>query len=127
MNIREQVYNKYNQKCAYSGTDLESDWQIDHVVPHRGNKRLRDDNIKNLMPVQKIINHYKRALKLEDFRGWYLGGLHKRLAKLPQNPRSERGIKRKKYLLRVASYFEITPDKPFCGKFYFETLKPQNT
>ena len=31
MTKREKVYNKFNGKCAYTGTPLESDWQIDHM------------------------------------------------------------------------------------------------
>lgn len=117
---RQEVYNKYNGKCAYSGTDLKDDWQVDHIVPiaHAGT-----NDIDNLMPVQRIVNHYKRALTLKNFREWYLGGLHERLAKLPKNPRSENGIKKKQYLLDIAELFGITVDKPFDGMFYFEKIK----
>ena len=117
---RQEVYNKYNGKCAYSGTDLKDDWQVDHIVPivHGGT-----NDIDNLMPVQRIVNHYKRALTLKNFREWYLGGLHERLAKLPKNPRSENGIKKKQYLLDIAELFGITVDKPFDGMFYFEKIK----
>lgn len=31
MTKREKVYSKFDGKCAYSGTPLESDWQIDHM------------------------------------------------------------------------------------------------
>ena len=116
---RQEVYDKYNGLCAYSGTPLEDDWQVDHLV----SQHLDGGNdIENLVPVQKIINHYKRALRLEDFRTWYLGGLHTRLDK-PKNPRTEKSRKTKEYRLKVASYFGITPDKPFSGKFYFEQLE----
>lgn len=115
--LREQVYNKYNGRCAYSGTPLEDDWQVDHFMPIR---HCGKSDIDNLLPAQKIINHYKRALTLEQFRTLRLGGLHKRLAKLPRNPRTEKGKNRKSYILKVASYFGITPDTPFDGVFYFE-------
>lgn len=129
MTRRERIYNKFDGKCAYSGTPLECDWQIDHVKPIVRN--LWDgtcvfgelDKEENMFPVQKIINHYKHSLSLEEFRTWYLGGLHRRLKKLPKNPKTERSIKKKEYLLKVASYFDITPENPFCGQFYFETLK----
>jgi hypothetical protein len=52
-----------------------------------------------------------------------LGSLHERLNRLPKKPRTEKGKRRKEYLLSVARYFDITPDKPFSGVFYFETLK----
>ena len=126
---RQLVFNKFGGKCAYSGTDLKDDWQIDHIVP----KSLKltpeyhgiscHNDIKNLVPVQRIINHYKRSLSLIDFKNWYLGQLHIRLSKLPKKTNSHTTIKRKTYLLEVASYFDITESKPFNGKFYFETLE----
>jgi len=116
---RQEVYDKYDGLCAYSGTPLEDDWQVDHLVSqnHGGG-----DNIGNLMPAQRIINHYKRALPVDIFRVMWLGGLHKRLGK-PKNPRTDKSRKTKEYRLKVASYFGITPDKPFSGKFYFEQLE----
>lgn len=119
MNKREKIFNKFNGKCAYSGTDLESDWQIDHLIPKRHNG---SNDIENLIPCQKLINHYKRALSLRDFRALWLGGLHKRLEKLPKNPRTEKSKRHKEYMLKIADYFDIRIDKPFSGKFYFEEI-----
>jgi hypothetical protein len=125
---REIIKNKFECRCAYSGTILKDDWQIDHVkprimyeigsYPYEGNP----DSIDNLVPCQRIINHYKRALPLETFRTWFLAGLHERLKKLPKNPKTLKSIKRKAYMLEIARLFDITPDKPFSGKFWFETL-----
>jgi len=120
--LREQVYLKFDGKCAYSGTKLKDDWQIDHIVPKYQNG---SNHIDNLVPVQRILNHYKRALDLEDFRTWLLGELHLRLKKLPKNPRVERTIRHKEYLLEVAELFGITVDKPFDQVFYFEKIKEQ--
>lgn len=135
--LRQQVYEKYNGKCAYSGTGLKEDWQVDHLIPLQSfaiwnlSPELREsrygiswdkNDIENLMPVQKIVNHYKRGLILSDFREWYLGGLHKRLKKLPKKTNSQKTIERKKYLMEVAELFGITEDKPFNGVFYFEIL-----
>jgi 5-methylcytosine-specific restriction endonuclease McrA len=125
--LREQIYKKFNGKCAYSGTQLEDDWQVDHVKPivrdwNGSCKFPNNDCENNMVPTQKIINHYKHSLHLKEFRTWLLGELHNRLAKLPKNPKVQKSIKRKEYLLKVAGYFNITPDKPFTGKFYFETL-----
>ena len=119
---RELIFNKYGGRCAYSGTKLEDDWQVDHIIPKRLNMP-NTDHIDNLVPVQKIINHYKRALPLDLFKSWFLSGLHNRLEKLPKNPRTEKGHKRKKYLFLVAHYFGITTGKKFDGKLYFEKLK----
>lgn len=122
---REAVFNKYGGLCAYSGTPLESDWQVDHVVPKNWCYFMKTDldNIDNLVPCQKTINHYKRALSIEQFRRSWLGRLHIKLEKLPKNPRAEKSKKHILYMMKVASYFGITKGKPFSGKFYFETLK----
>jgi hypothetical protein len=123
--LREQVKNKYGGKCAYSGTDLMDDWQVDHLFPKHFYQRGypgNPDAIENLVPAQKIINHYKGTLTLEEFRRWYLGGLHNRLAKLPKITRVLKSTKRKEYLLQVASFFGITENNPFSGVFYFESL-----
>ena len=128
MTKRERIYNKFGGLCAYSGTPLENDWQIEHVAPVVRNwwtntaTFKENDNEDNMVPVQRIINHYKHSLTLHEFRTWLLGRLHERLKKLPKNPRTEKSKKRKEYLLKVAGYFEITEDKPFNGKFYFETI-----
>ena len=125
---REIIKQKFGGKCAYTGTELKDDWQVDHVEPlirnWWTNTAMFECNHKldNMFPVQKIVNHYKGSLDLETFRTWYLGGLHERLNKLPKNPKVEKSIKRKAYLLEVAQLFGIEIDKPFSGTFYFETL-----
>lgn len=127
MTERERIKQKYNGLCAYSGTPLEDDWQIEHIKPVRRNwdgtsRYPEDDCEENKVPVQKIINHYKHSMSLHEFKTWLLAGLHERLKRLPKNPRTEKSRKRKEYLLKVASYFDITPDKPFCGELYFEKV-----
>lgn len=128
---REIVRNKFGGRCAYSGTVLEDDWQVDHVKPiirqdwaEKGADPIfaKEHKLDNLYPTQRRINQYKGSLPLELFRTWYLGELHLRLRKLPKNTRSERTIKRKAYLLAIAAYFGITEETPFSGKFYFETI-----
>ena len=126
---RELIKNKFGGRCAYTGTILKDDWQVDHVDPivrnWWNNTALFEKNhtLKNMFPVQKIVNHYKGSLDLETFRSWYLAGLHERLKKLPKNPKAAKSIKKKAYLLEVAALFGITESKPFSGVFYFETLK----
>lgn len=132
MSKRDVIYNKFNGLCAYSGTPLELDWQIEHILPverdlQTGKPRHPERNhIDNLVPVQKLINHYKHSIDLETFRTWLLGGLHLRLAKLPKKSNCVKSIKRKDYILKVASYFDISVDKPFSGVFYFETQNPSS-
>jgi hypothetical protein len=123
---RELIKNKFGGLCAYSGTPLDDDWQAEHIVPvyrdliTKEITRKQNDNFENIVPVQKIINHYKHSLDLETFRNWYLGDLHKRLQNLPKKTKSIKVIKRKEYLKKVASYFGIDENTPFSGKFYFE-------
>lgn len=127
---REIIKNKFDNKCAYSGTPLEDDWQVDHIIPIiRYKKKVINPQyhtIDNMVPTQKIINNYKRDLNLESFRNWYLGELHLRLKKLPKNPKSPNTIKRKNYLLKIAELFNIEENKPFNKIFYFETLNTMN-
>jgi hypothetical protein len=124
--VRQIIFDKFGGRCAYSGTPLESDWQPDHIKPVVRNGGIMEyksnDNIDNMIPCQKLINHYKHSYDLETFRTWLLGGLHTRLKKVPKNPRTTKGAARKKYILKIAEYFGITEDKPFNGKFYFETM-----
>jgi len=124
MTLREKVYAKYNGKCAYTGKPLESDWQIDHIIPKYkamfpewDKKKL--DSIENLVPTFKIINHYKRAKSIEGFRK-FIAGLQCRINKLPKRTTREATIKRGLYIKQVAELFGITPETPFSGKFYFE-------
>src|SRR4030042_5020717 len=79
---RQKVYDKFGGRCAYSGTPLEPDWQPDHVIPKRLCHWLKSDIMReelktditdidcidNLLPTQKIINHYKRSLRSEERR-----------------------------------------------------------
>ena len=125
---REDIKPKYGGKCAFSGTDLESDWQVDHVKQVVRNWWIYtacfDENhtLDNMIPCQRIINHYKHSMGLTQFREM-IATLHLRLRKAPKNPRSEKTAKRKVYIFKVASYFGITEDKPFSGIFYFESCR----
>ena len=128
---REIIKQKFGGKCAYSGTELESDWQVEHIKPvvrnWWNNTSLFEDNhnLDNMVPVQGLINHYKHSYSLDVLRNWLLGEMHIRLMKVPKNPRTEKGIKKKAYILKIAAYFGITENKPFNRVFYFETLTEQ--
>jgi hypothetical protein len=118
--LRQQVYDKYGGRCAYSGTPLEPDWQVDHRIPKRmyAYQLIKNlDDFDNLMPCQRSINNYKFSYSLEDFRSFLLGKLHLRLRKYPH---SGKGGELRKRMEKIAAYFDITPDKPFYGVFYFE-------
>lgn len=123
--LREEVFNKYNGLCAYTGKPLDDDWQVDHIEPQykfKNNFTQGDANhIDNLVPAIRIVNHYKRAHNLDRFREYMLT-FHIRLAKLPKNTKVEATKKRIAYMNTIADLFDITVDKPFKGKFYFENF-----
>ena len=126
---RQAIYDKFGGKCAYTGKPLGDDWQIDHIISkvwcrcYAGTPMaVNQDHTDNLLPTLRIINHYKRGLDLAGFRNYMLT-FHLRLAKLPKTTRLPSTERRKKYMQEVADAFGITVDKPFCGIFYFETLK----
>ena len=62
---REIVKNKFGGKCAYTGTELKDDWQVDHIKPvvrnwfSKGAVFEKEHHIDNMFPCQKIVNHYK--------------------------------------------------------------------
>lgn len=123
---REIVKNKFDGKCAYTGTELLSDWQVDHAKAVRRNWWLNNSamfeqnhNLNNMLPAQRIINHYKHSMDLEQFRV-FMKDFNIRISKLPKNPKIEKSIKRKAYMLEIARLFGITPDKPFSGIFWYE-------
>ena len=122
--LRQQVYNKFNGLCAYTGKPLGYDWQVDHVEPqchyrwHQIENGDKDD-ISNLLPAIKIVNHYKRGKNLDLFRKSMLT-FHIRLKKLPKKTQLKRTEKRIIYMKTISDLFDITVDKPFSGKFYFE-------
>jgi hypothetical protein len=51
-----------------------------------------------------------------------MADFHLRLGKLPKKTTRPQTMKRIEYMQKVADAFEITPEKPFEGKFYFEKL-----
>lgn len=132
---REIVFKKFGGKCAYTGKSLESDWQVDHIkskIKHEYDtyfnsssvEEIKDNlkkvnNIDNLFPALRIVNHYKRGHDLEGFRQ-YMINFHIRLSKLPKKTLILNTQKRKDYMYKVADAFGITIDIPFDGKFYFE-------
>ena len=127
---RELVRNKFGGLCAYTGKPLGEDWQVDHVHPVSGWRWAqatvhKDEchHIDNLFPAIKIINHYKRSHTLESFRRSMMD-FHKRLAKLPKKTQRPATAKRIVYMNKVAELFDITPDRPFTGQFYFERVGP---
>lgn len=107
--IRQKVYEKYNGRCAYCGTELGKHWDIDHINP----KAIRGtDDEENLNPSCKSCNNYKGAWGLEEFR------LH--LDKL-LNSKPEYLFKSKAKMNVAINMGAITISR-WDGKFYFEKV-----
>jgi len=112
---REEVYNKYNKKCAYCGNDLTTikEMQVDHMIP-KWSKILHKDNLEkindfsNLMPSCRRCNHYKRGDTLEQFR--------EKMKTLDDRIKIN-------YINKVAIDFGIIVLTKFDGVFYFEKQK----
>ena len=108
--LRMEVFNKYNGRCAYCGEKLHfSAMQIDHFRP-RFNGKVNDvevEHIDNYMPSCRFCNQYKQSYDIETFRA-LLEKLHKRVKKV--------------FVVRVAMNFGIVTFKRFSGRFYFEKI-----
>jgi hypothetical protein len=125
---REFIKNKFGGRCAYSGSILKPDWQIDHIIPV-----VRDQKQKfafpqfhflaNMVPCQREINHFKGSHDLEFFRNSRLGTLHRKLQHLPEFPVTIPQLKDKEYHLVIAEYFKISVNRPFSGRFFFEQAR----
>lgn len=107
--IRQDVYEKYNGRCAYCGKEIEyAEMQVDHLIPLRDIESGSDD-FENLMPACRRCNHYKRANTLEGWR--------KMIESIPQK------LERDSYIYRVALDYELIEPKPHEIEFYFERWK----
>ncbi len=75
-NVRENVLNKYNGRCAYCGCELTiNNLYIDHFVPKRRSKYKLDPNLvkgtdefDNYMPSCSSCNSSKSDKTIEEFR-----------------------------------------------------------
>lgn len=114
--IRLSLYEKYNHKCAYCGSDLEyKDMQIDHVASVYANTDIKKNmtekemySEKNLMPACRQCNFYKSSMTLEDFR--------KRIRIVMMNNL------RKDFGYRMAIKYGLVVENDKDIVFYFETI-----
>lgn len=123
--IRQQVYNKYNGRCAYCGKEIAyKDMQVDHIIPiahscygprdkaEKVRKMFEDGSINaidNLMPACRACNFYKGINDIEGFR-------NRIKSELDHTCRAS-------FQVRLAMQYGILEYKPWDGKFYFERLK----
>ena len=84
---RQQVFEKYGEKCAYCGCELKKGWHADHIKPVERHiitkKMLRADRdvIENINPSCPSCNIHKHSLTLEQFReqiAYHIEAMNKR-------------------------------------------------
>lgn len=107
--LRQLVFDRYNGKCAYCGTELINGWQVDHIYPqvYGGSS-----HIDNLNPSCKDCNNYKCYMDLEGYR--------KQLSKM-LNEKPEYLFK-SKTKMQVAINMGSIQHTKWNGLFYFETI-----
>ena len=70
---RQQMFDKYDGKCAYCGCELKAGFHIDHIQPIRRNSdgsclNPQNESIENLNPACPSCNIMKHSMSLEQFR-----------------------------------------------------------
>lgn len=110
--IREKVFAKYNEHCAYCGKVISyKEMQVDHLIPQRLLAVEYDFNeiecFENYMPSCRRCNHYKRGNSLETFRTM--------ISEIPNK------LHRDNYIYKVGEDFGIV-NAQYNSKieFYFE-------
>lgn len=102
--MRQQIYEKYNGRCAYCGQPiLIKDMQVDHIVPVY---KDGEDNMQNYNPACRMCNFYKSTYGVEQFRsrlGKLLGRLEKR-----------------QFIYRLARAYGLVEEHDSPIQFYFE-------
>lgn len=134
----EQILIKPMHYVSKKGEEItKEEFNLKHKEEHQKGNRLfiyewkciaatykpvkENNNIENLLPALRIVNHYKRANTVEGFRKFMLT-FHERLNKLPKKTLVPKTVRRIEYMNEIADCFGITSEKPFNGIFYFETL-----
>ncbi len=115
--LRFDVLNKCNSKCAYCGCNLIGLlFHMDHVIPKRRyvskvvweGMEVGNDNIENLLPSCQSCNLAKNDISLEDFRLL----ISNRVNRLEESSSTYRMAKKFGLVVEI--------EKPII--FYFETL-----
>lgn len=125
-NIRTQIFNKYNGKCAYCGDPLQKGWHVDEIEPVRRNTRWNSEKrryeickekpyshpermcIENQNPSCPSCNINKHSLSLEEFRN-LIKGFMKHLNEVNTQ-------------YKIAKRYGLIQETNIDVKFYFETI-----
>ena len=118
--IREKVWNKYGQHCAYCGVKLEyKKMQVDHIDPHWHNMtgdeckkhglKKGGHGIENFNPSCARCNKWKDTFSIEAFRN----EISLQLVRLKRDSSN--------YRMALDFNMIVEIDKPV--EFYFERFK----
>lgn len=117
--IREEIWHKYGEKCAYCGCDLEyKDMQIDHIKSFCAaefDKKITEDNlhgVDNMMPSCRMCNYYKSASGIEGFR--------RKLKNTLSHTCTD------SFQARLAIKYKMIVVQEWDGKFWFEKYNEEN-
>jgi 5-methylcytosine-specific restriction endonuclease McrA len=115
---RNIVFYKYNGKCAYCGTDLDTfnKFHVDHIKPIRRDLKGSDRDkydlgkscLENYNPSCLSCNSSKSTLDLEKWR--------------TQISKKYKSLLKSNSSFRLLDRFGIIEDKEKKVKFYFETI-----
>lgn len=118
--LRQQVYDKYNGRCAYCGCDLQKGWHVDHIQPawrtwDSEDIKLRlkiekgKDELNNYNPSCPRCNKWKSTWSIDQFRGEISMQIER--------------LKRDSSAFRMALDYKLIEETKKEVKFYFETLE----
>lgn len=114
---RQQIYDKYNGRCAYCGCELPERWHADHKEPIRRNPDgsmlhpERDNILNNYNPSCPSCNIVKNSLSIEHFRELIQGFV--------------KSLNRDSTQYKFAKKYELIEETGIEVKFYFETINKE--
>ena len=103
---RQLIFDKYNGKCAYCGTELIKGWHVDHI---NAINRKGENSVENYNPSCMQCNIWKSTYTIEQFRK----EVEQQVNRLNNYSANYRNAKR--YGLITETNIEV--------KFYFEKQK----
>lgn len=117
--IRQQVFDKYNGKCAYCGCHLQKGFHVDHIkaafhnwTDEEMSRILKvergEDSIENYNPSCPRCNRWKATFTLEQFRNEISLQIERLQKSSPQ--------------FRMAIDYGLLVETKKDVKFYFETI-----
>lgn len=108
--VRQELYEEFDGRCGYCGTELNTTWHADHITPVR---KGGGDERDNLIASCISCNLAKNSLSIEQFRN-HLERKHDQLL---------RDESKYRQLIRYGIIKKVKPEVTF----YFEKHFEENT